>query len=153
SEDHFGGDPSPKADTPRLDGSLLECGVLHGSRALHNGDADCGRLGLLLPSQSSALRNAIPEATDPTAMEGRDPGIRHQLLRAANCTGSFLLGLADGGRGLWLPPALLRQTRRPLRSQEERQGARSFRLSQSQDRVPATTQRRNLLPQRDDLFR
>src|SRR5690348_12839352 len=86
-------------------------------------------------------------------MEGRDPGFRYQLLGAANRTGSFLFRSADGACGLWLPPALLRQTGRSLRAQKELEGTCAFRLSQPQDRIPATAQRCNFLPQRNDLLR
>ena len=59
----------------------------------------------------------------------------------------------DGDGGLRLPPALLRQGGRPLCDQEAAEGTGPLRFSQSEDRVPAAAQRRDLLPQRDDVLR
>jgi hypothetical protein len=82
------------------------------------------------------LRSA--ETTDPGTLESGNSGQRHQLLSAAGRTGRHVQRAPDVFRGLQLPAATFRQSRRSLRGEEVAEGTGPFRLPQLEDGVSAT---------------
>ena len=105
------------------------------------------------------LRNPLPfemptpKPLIPAAVESGNPRLGHQLFGAAHRAAGDLHRNSDGDRGLHLAPALFRQSRRQVRRQAGAEEPGPVRLSQSEDGIPAAAQRRDFLPQRDDLFR
>src|SRR5215467_6871946 len=147
------GHPAAQAVEARLLVAHLECGLFDRTRALHAGHAYLRRAGLLLPAEFTSNSHSDAEADGAATVEGGSSGVGYQLLGAARRTRRNVLGKSDAIGRLQLPAALFRQGGRALRGEARDQGYGPLRLSQSEDRIPAAAQRRDLLPQRDDVFR
>jgi hypothetical protein len=78
------GNSEAQAGAPRLVPAHLERRLFHRPGAVHPGHDGLRRAGLLLPAQSAPFRDAHAQAADPSALEGGDSGLGHQLLRAAH---------------------------------------------------------------------
>src|SRR6266853_6101325 len=139
--------------TARLDSARMERRMLIRARSLLGRYPYLRCACLLLFAQPAALRYAFPQAADSAAMEAGDRSVGHQLRESALRPGRAVHGNPDGAGRLHMSAALLREIRRQVRRQATAQTACAIRLSQIEDRILATPQRHDSVPQRDDLFR